>query len=72
MIAGRPGRGACDVCIGLDLGTSGLKGSGACLVGCDLRRGVRGLPAPRPGAGEYEQDVGDWLRGAEKKMAQQG
>ena len=68
MIPGEDGPNA--VYIGLDLGTSGLKAVALGASGAILARGSAGYPTHRRAAGSYEQDPGDWLRAAERALAQ--
>ena len=58
------------VYIGLDLGTSGLKAVALGAAGTILARSSAVYPTHRPVAGAYEQDTGDWLRAAERALAQ--
>ena len=68
MTPNEEGRGT--VYIGLDLGTSGLKAVALGASGAILARGSAAYPTHRPVAGAYEQDTGDWLRAAERALAQ--
>jgi xylulokinase len=72
MIPGSPGQDASGVYLGLDLGTSGLKAVALTASGAILGQACAAYPTYRPVAGAYEQDAGDWLRAAEKVMAQLG
>jgi xylulokinase len=59
-----------DVWVGLDLGTSGLKGVA---VGADRRvlaRGRRAYPTHHPEPGACEQDPADWLAAVDDVVAQ--
>ena len=53
-------RGA-DAYIGLDLGTSGLKGVALAADGTVIARASAGYPTNRPAPGACEQDPGDWI-----------
>ena len=64
--------GAADVCIGLDLGTSGLKAVALSASGTTLARAGAAYPTHRPVAGAYEQDPSDWLRAVEQVTARLG
>jgi len=68
MIPNEESRGT--VYIGLDLGTSGLKAVALGASGAILAQRRVGYPTDRPAAGAYEQDPGDWLRAAERALAQ--
>ena len=76
MTAGGRGRDpatrAGDVYVGLDLGTSGLKAVALTASGDIQARASTAYPTHRPVAGAYEQDAGDWLRAAERTLAQVG
>ena len=50
-----------DVWVGLDLGTSGLKGVAVCSDGGVLARGHHAYPTAHPEPGACEQDPQDWL-----------
>ena len=50
-----------DVWVGLDLGTSGLKGVAVCGDGAVLARGHHAYPTASPEPGACEQDPQDWL-----------
>jgi len=63
---------ASDVWVGLDLGTSGLKGVAVGASGAVLGQAVAGYPTHRPSAGAYEQDTGDWLRAVSDVVARLG
>jgi len=65
--AGRDGDG---VYIGLDLGTSGLKGVALDASGAVVARGAAAYPTSRPAAGACEQDTGDWLTAVDRVAAQ--
>ncbi len=69
MITGNP---AADVYIGLDLGTSGLKGVALTTPGEILARASAAYPTRRPAAGACEQDASDWQRATEQVMARLG
>src|SRR5580693_7491306 len=69
MTSGDPGQDAADVYIGLDLGTSGLKGVAVGSSGLVVARASAGYPTHRPAAGAYEQDPGDWLRAVSVVLA---
>jgi sugar (pentulose or hexulose) kinase len=56
--------------IGLDLGTSGLKGVALTAAGAVAARASAGYPTAHPGAGACEQDPGDWLRAVEQVTSQ--
>ncbi len=58
------------VFIGLDLGTSGLKGVALDESGAVLAHGGAGYPTHRPAAHAAEQDPADWLRAAGQVAAQ--
>ncbi len=58
--------------MGLDLGTSGLKGVAVGSSGAVLGRASAGYPTHRPGAGAYEQETGDWLRAVSAVLARLG
>ena len=58
-----------DVCIGLDLGTSGLKAVVLSATGTVLARDSAAYPTHRTAAGASEQDTGDWLRAVERVAA---
>ncbi len=58
--------------MGLDLGTSGLKGVAVGSSGAVLGRASAGYPTHRPEAGAYEQDTGDWLRAVSVVLARLG
>jgi len=63
--------GAADrVCIGLDLGTSGLKGVALTAAGAVAARASAAYPTAHPAAGACEQDPGDWLRAVERVIGQ--
>ncbi len=68
MIPGEDGRNA--VYLGLDLGTSGLKAVALDASGTILAGGSAAYPTHRPDSGAYEQDTADWLRAAERALAQ--
>jgi xylulokinase len=68
MIPNEVARGP--VYIGLDFGTSGLKAVALGASGAILARGSVAYPTHRPVAAAYEQDTGDWLRAAERALAQ--
>jgi xylulokinase len=53
--------GGQDAFIGLDLGTSGLKGVAVAASGAVLARGSARYPTHAPAAGACEQDPRDWL-----------
>lgn len=55
--------------IGLDLGTSGLKGVAVGADGTVLARGSAGYPTRRPAEGACEQDTADWLTAVERVTA---
>jgi xylulokinase len=59
-----------DVYIGLDLGTSGLKGVALAPDGTVIARGGAAYPTRRPGPGACEQAPQDWLTAAESVAAQ--
>jgi len=61
-----------DSYIGLDLGTSGLKGVALSTTGAILARGSAVYPTHRSAAGAAEQDTGDWRRAVDHVMAQIG
>jgi xylulokinase len=61
-----------DVYIGLDLGTSGLKGVALSTGGAILARGGAVYPTRRSAAGAAEQDTADWRRAVEHVLAQIG
>jgi sugar (pentulose or hexulose) kinase len=69
MTSGDPGQDAADVYIGLDLGTSGLKGVAVGSSGLVVARASAGYPTHRPAAGGYEQDPGDWLLAVQQVVA---
>jgi xylulokinase len=54
------------VCIGLDLGTSGLKAVALAASGTILARASAGYPTHQPAAGAYEQDSSPWARPASR------
>ncbi len=56
--------------IGLDLGTSGLKGVALTAAGAVAARASAGYPTAHPAAGACEQDPGDWLRAVEPVTSQ--
>jgi sugar (pentulose or hexulose) kinase len=56
--------------LGLDLGTSGLKGVALTAAGSVLARGSAGYPTRRPAAGACEQEPASWLRAAESVTEQ--
>ena len=58
--------------MGLDLGTSGLKGIALGSSGAILGRASAGYPTHRPEVGAYEQDTGDWLRAVSVVLARLG
>lgn len=58
------------VFIGLDLGTSGLKGVALDEAGAVLGHGSASYPTHRPEAQAAEQDPADWLRAAGRVAAQ--
>ncbi|HEY1643426.1 MAG TPA: FGGY-family carbohydrate kinase [Streptosporangiaceae bacterium] len=60
-----PAPGAEGVYLGLDLGTSGLKGVALAASGAVLARGSAAYPMRRPAAGACEQDPAAWLRATE-------
>ena len=68
--AGRVTAGAADrtgaVVVGLDLGTSGMKGVAVGAGGEILASAAAGYPTSRPAAGAAEQDPADWIRAAEQ------
>jgi len=66
MTTGGPSQEPCDVYLGLDLGTSGLKAVALDASGAILARAGAAYPTHRPVAGAYEQDTGDWLRAVEE------
>ncbi len=72
MTQGRPGQGADDVYLGLDLGTSGLKAVALAASGAILARADAAYPTHCPVAGAYEQDTSDWLSAVEQVMARLG
>jgi len=72
MTSGDPGQDAGDSYIGLDLGTSGLKGVALSTTGAILARGSAVYPTHRSAAGAAEQDTGDWRRAVEHVLAQIG
>src|SRR5580698_3412390 len=72
MTSGDPGQDAADVYIGLDPGTSGLKGVAVGSSGLVVARASAGYPTHRPAAGAYEQDPGDWLRAVSVVLARLG
>ena len=59
-----------DVFIGLDLGTSGLKGVAMTASGAVLARGSAAYPTHRPAPGACEQDPRDWIAAAEAVAGQ--
>ena len=59
-----------DVFIGLDLGTSGLKGVAMTASGTVLARGSAAYPTHRPAPGACEQDPRDWIAAAEAVAGQ--
>jgi xylulokinase len=59
-----------DVYIGLDLGTSGLKGVALAPDGTVIARGSAAYPTRRPSPGACEQAPQDWLTAAESVAAQ--
>jgi len=59
-----------DVYIGLDLGTSGLKGVALTPEGTVLARGSAAYPTHRPAPGACEQAPRDWIAAAESVAAQ--
>src|SRR5262249_6601885 len=61
--------GRAGVFIGLDLGTSGLKGVAVSASGAVLARGSAAYPTGRPTPGAYEQDPRDWIAAAEAGAA---
>ena len=58
------------VFVGLDLGTSGLKGVAVTASGAVLARGSAAYPTRRPAPGACEQAPGDWIAAAEAVAAQ--
>ena len=64
--------GASDVWVGLDLGTSGLKGVAVGSSGAVLGRASAAYPTHRPSVGACEQDTGDWLRAVSDVVARLG
>jgi xylulokinase len=56
--------------IGLDLGTSGLKGLALTAAGTVAARASAGYPTAHPVAGACEQDPGDWLRAVQQVTSQ--
>src|SRR5215471_6378454 len=58
--------------IGLDLGTSGLKGVALAPGGTVIARGAAAYPTHRPGPGACEQAPQDWLTAVESVAAQLG
>jgi xylulokinase len=72
MTTGGPGQHHADVCLGLDLGTSGLKAVALSASGAILARAGAAYPTHQPAAGAYEQDPGDWQRAVERVTAQLG
>jgi sugar (pentulose or hexulose) kinase len=72
MTSGGPGPDADDSYIGLDLGTSGLKGVALSTTGAILARGGAVYPTHRSAAGAAEQDTGDWRCAVEHVLAQIG
>jgi xylulokinase len=56
--------------IGLDLGTSGLKGVALTAAGTVAARASAGYPTAHPMAGASEQDPADWLRAVEQVTGQ--
>jgi xylulokinase len=61
-----------DVYIGLDLGTSGLKGVALTPGGTVIARGAAAYPTHRPAAGACEQAPQDWITAVEAVAAQLG
>jgi xylulokinase len=61
-----------DVCIGLDLGTSGLKAVALSASGAILARSSVGYPTRQPAPGGYEQDAGDWRAAVELALTRVG
>jgi xylulokinase len=59
-----------DVYIGLDLGTSGLKGVALTPGGAVIARGSAAYPTRRPVPGACEQEPRDWLTAVESVAAQ--
>jgi len=59
-----------DVWVGLDLGTSGLKGVAVCSDGTVLARGQHAYPTSHPEHGACEQDPHDWLVAVAEVVAQ--
>jgi xylulokinase len=72
MTTGGPGPHHADVCLGLDLGTSGLKAVALSASGASLARASAAYPTHCPLPGAYEQDPGDWLRAVEQVLARLG
>jgi sugar (pentulose or hexulose) kinase len=72
MSTARPTTGSEDVYLGLDLGTSGLKGVALAASGAVLARGSAAYPTRRPADGACEQDTGDWLTALRTVTAQLG
>ena len=50
-----------DAFVGLDLGTSGLKGVAVAIDGTSLATASAGYPTARPLPGRAEQDPADWF-----------
>lgn len=65
MTTGGLPAGGDGVYLGLDLGTSGLKGVALTASGAVLARGSAAYPTHRPEPGASEQDPADWLRAAQ-------
>jgi|SRR5579859_2219418 len=61
---------ATDIYIGLDLGTSGLKGVALAPDGSIRARGSAGYPTLRPASGACEQAPEDWIAAVESVTAQ--
>lgn len=59
-----------DVYIGLDLGTSALKGIALGASGAVIARGSSGYPTSRPAAQAAEQEPQDWITAVEKVTTQ--
>lgn len=57
-------------CIGLDLGTSGMKGVALAPDGSVVARGQAAYPTSRPVALAAEQDASDWIRALESVTAE--
>ena len=72
MTSRDPAQDAGDSYIGLDLGTSGLKGVALSTTGAILARGGAVYPTHRSAAGAAEQDPADWRRAVEHVLAQLG